>query len=159
MCLVLDVNSFHRMFDSTSVGYAEFTPLRKWLYDRQKKTSLVIGGTTYRQELRKLSKYLKFISELRRVRKVIFVRDDVVDAEEKRVSGIVNQKAFDDPHIVGLFCASGCIVFASYDKRADHYIKMKTLYPKGQQRPKIFRCKKNVSMLCDESIVPIRNAT
>lgn len=156
MCFVLDVNSFHRMFDPNTVGYASFAPLRDWLYDRR-RTSLVIGGTTYRKEVDKLRKYFPQLIELKRARKLSEVLDHVVDAEEKRVAGVVNRKGFDDPHIVGLFCASGCLVFASHDKRADRYVKMGELYPKGQHRPKIFRSTRCVSMLCDDSIVRIRN--
>lgn len=156
MCFILDVNSFHRMFDPNTSGYASFAPLRDWLYDRQ-KTSLVIGGTTYRREVDKLRKYFPKLAELKRARKLSEVRDDVVDAEEKRVAGVVNQSSFDDPHIVGLFCASGCVVFASHDRRADRYVKMRSLYPKGQHKPKIFRSARCVSMLCDDSIIQIRN--
>jgi hypothetical protein len=144
------------MFDPNTTGYASFAPLRDWLYDRQ-GTSIVIGGTTYRGEVDKLRKYFPKLVELKRARKLSEVLDHVVDAEEKRVAALVNREGFDDPHIVGLFCASGCLVFASHDKRADRYVKMRNLYPKGQHRPKIFRSGRGVSVLCDDSIVKLRN--
>ena len=156
MCFVLDVNSFHRMFDPNTTGYAAFSALRDWLYDHP-RTSLVIGGTRYRNEVDKLSKYFSKLVELKRARKLSEVRDDVVDAEECRLKKIVQHRDFDDPHIIGLFCASGCVIFSSHDKRADPFVKMKILYPKGQRRPSIFRSVQHASLLCDANIVKLRN--
>ena len=156
MCFVLDVNSFHHVFGANTTDHADFAPLLDWLYDN-KRTSLVIGGTHYREELGKMHKYLDKLVELKRARKLSEVLDEVVDAEEERLKVTVHQKHFDDAHIVALFCASGCLIFASHDKRADPFIKMKTLYPKGQRRPSIYRSVKHASLLCDANIVKLRN--
>lgn len=156
MCFVLDVNSFHRVFDPSTAGYADFAPLRDWLYDRP-HTSLVIGGKHYREEVGKLHKYFDKLVELKRARKLSEILDVAVDAEEARLKEAVQNKRFNDPHIVALFCASGCLVFASYDKRADPYIKMKALYPKGQRPPSIYRSARHAPLLCDANIVALRN--
>jgi hypothetical protein len=156
MCFVLDVNSFHRMFDPNSSGYKSFAPLRDWLYDHR-STSLVMGGTRYRAEVDKLHKYFPKLIELKRARKLSEVFDQEVDAEEGRVTALINRKCFDDSHIVGLLCASGCIVFASHDKRADTFVKNRDLYLKGQRRPKIFRNAHCTSILCERNIVKLRN--
>lgn len=156
MCFVLDVNSFHHVFDPNTAGHADFAPLRDWLYDHP-HTSLVIGGTHYREEIGKLRKYLGKLVELKRARKLSEVLDEVVNAEEERLKNAVHQKHFDDPHIVALFCVSGCLIFASHDKRADPFVKMKALYPKGQRRPSIYRSARHASLLCDANIVVLRN--
>ena len=85
----------------------------------------MIGGTTYRNEVGKLSKYLKFLAELSRAGKLSNINNDVVDAEEKRVAAVKRHRDFNDAHIIALFCASGCRVFASKDERADSFIKDK----------------------------------
>jgi len=156
MCFVLDVNSFHYLFDTNTAGHVEFAPLLDWLYDHP-RTSLVIGGTRYREELSKLRKYLGKLVELKRARKLSEISDEVVDAEERRLRLAVHRTGFDDPHIVALFCASGCLIFASHDKRADPFIKMRALYPRGQSRPSIYRCAKHASLLCDANIVKLRD--
>ena len=157
MCFVLDVNSFHRMFDRNSKEHADFAPLLEWLYDNP-RTSLVIGGTTYGDEIGRLSKYLGYIVELERTRKLSRIDDAVVDSEEKRVADLVTHRDFDDPHIVALFCASGCLIFASHDKRADRFVKMKELYPKNHRRPRIYRSRRQKkTLLKDHNIVALKN--
>jgi predicted nucleic acid-binding protein len=156
MCFVLDVNAFHDVFDPNSAGHADFAPLRDWLYDHP-RTSLVIGGNHYRKELNKLHKYLGKLVELKRARKLSEVLDEVVNTEEKRLEKAVHNKSFDDAHIVALFCVSGCLIFASHDKRADSFIKMRKLYPKGQHRPSIYHGAGHAALLRDANIVALRN--
>lgn len=158
MCFVLDVNAFHLMFKSNSSGHADFKPLLDWLYDHP-RTCLVIGGTRYRQELDAVQKYIGYLVELKRARKLREIIDDIVDAEEERLKKVFRHRDFDDQHIVALFCVSGCMIFASHDKRADPFIKMKELYPKGQKRPHIYRNSKHSSLLSDRNIVKLRNTT
>ena len=156
MCFVLDINSFHRVFNPSTAGYADFAPLREWLYNRP-RTSLVIGGKRYREEMNKMPKYWDKLVELKRVRKLSEILDVAVDAEEARLKKAVQSKHFNDPHIVALFCTSGCRVFASHDKQADPYITMKGLYPKGQRPPSIYRSAKHAHLLRNVNIVALRN--
>jgi len=156
MCFVLDANSFHHMFDVNYSGHADFIPLLRWLYDKQ-GTSLVIGGTRYLEELKKLNKYFDKLVELERNRKISKIKDEIVDDEENRLKSIVNQKKFNDPHIVALFCVSGCLIFASHDKKADRFIKRRDLYPCGQRPPSIYRSAKHTKLLCNKNIVRLRN--
>ena len=95
---------------------------------------------------------------LKRSGKLSEIDDAIVDAKEKRIADLVNHRNFDDPHIVAIFCASGCVLFASYDKRADPFIKMKELYPKGHKRPRIYRSRRQKNtLLKDDKIVDLRN--
>jgi hypothetical protein len=156
MCFVLDINCFHRVFDRKTGCQKDFVPLLNWLYGNP-RTCLVIGGSTYRTELGHLSKYLGQLVELRRARKLAEIRDDIVDAEEARLKAKVTSKAFNDAHIVAIFCASGCLIFASHDYHADPFVKMKSLFPKGQKRPKIYRAQKHKTLLSNNNIVELRN--
>ena len=157
MCFVLDINCFHRVFDSKTGCHSDFRPLLEWLYNNNQKTCLVIGGSTYRKELGHLNKYLDRLVELKRAGKLVEISDDIVDAEEKRLKTKVLSKAFNDAHIVAIFCASGCLILASHDSRADTFITMKCLYPKHQKRPHIYRSCKHKALLCDSNIVALRN--
>jgi predicted nucleic acid-binding protein len=156
MCFVLDANSFHCLFNKTSKGHAEFVPLLDWLYNNP-RTSLVIGGKTYRKEMGRLCKYLNYIVELKRARKLSEIKDDVVDAEEERLKLAVTHQKFNDAHIIAIICASGCMLFASHDKRADRFLRMPDLYPKGQKRPHIYRTAQHKALLKSEHIVKLRN--
>lgn len=156
MCFVLDSNSFHRVFNRDCKEHAEFSPLLAWLYDHP-RTSLVIGGKTYREEIGRLLKYLDYLVELKRAGKLSEIDDVAVNAEEDRVRRLMIHQNFNDPHIVALFSASGCLLFASHDKRADPFLKMKALYPKRQKRPRIYREHKHKKLLTDAYIVALRN--
>jgi len=59
--------------------------------------------------------------------------------------------------IVAIFAVSGCQVFCSKDKHADKYVKMRTLYPQGQNPPGIYRRRTHRHLLCDDNIVALRN--
>jgi hypothetical protein len=155
MCFVLDSNTFHSCFDKSSRDYAEFLPLTKWLYNNP-HTSIVFGGTHYRNELRKLKKYTEFLVELSRNRKISEISDELIDKEEDRIKQVVTNKDFDDPHIIAIFCVSGCKILASKDQRADSYIKMKELYP-NQKPPSIYRNRTHAPLLRSKNIVPLKN--
>jgi len=157
MCFVLDTNSFHLIFDPSSQNHSDFKPLLKWLY-KKPKTSLVFGGKKYRTELSNIHKYDYMLVELKRKRKLKIICDEIVDDEEKRIRKLIKCKNFDDQHIVAIFCASGCMIFASKDSKADKYIKDHTLYPNGQKPPSIYRYAHQANdLLRDSNIVRLRN--
>ncbi len=111
------------------------------------------------RELGNLIKYKKIIQELARNRKITWIDNEVVDNEEKQVKCEISDRNFNDPHILGLFRASGCSLFASKDKKADPFIKCKNLYKKNQKPPKIYRSAKHKTLLTEEIIVILSNRT
>jgi predicted nucleic acid-binding protein len=159
MCFVLDINAFHIVFDPAHASHDEFEPLLAWLMDPKKRTSLVFGGEKYRSELAKQRKYLGILSELSRSGKVSQVDDKEVNNQASSLIMRVNSKNFDDAHIVAIFAVSGCRLFASLDKRADRYIKDRTLLPRGQKPPAIYRSKKHARLLTANRVVSLRNTT
>lgn len=156
MCFVLDVNAFSCVFDSASEKHDDFNPLRKWL-DNNPKTCLVYGGKKYKDEIGRMNKYFPILIEYKKLRKINEICDKKINKVEKDLIKLIDNKDFDDAHHVAIFCVSGCLIFASLDKRADQYIKMNELYPSGQSRPRIYRSKDHRHLLCDDNIVKLKN--
>ncbi|MBS1187562.1 MAG: hypothetical protein H6R04_1580 [Burkholderiaceae bacterium] len=157
MCFVLDVNCVPTLFDPKSDGHNEFAPLLGWLFDHP-NTCLVVGGEKYLKELGFFKKYLSIFAELRRLNKITKICSVAVDFETQRIKAKNKHQDFDDEHLVALLCASGCLVFASKDKRADKFIKMKSLYTKAHTPPKIYRNERHgKKLLCDQNIATLKN--
>ncbi|WP_320056249.1 hypothetical protein [Desulfuromonas thiophila] len=156
MCFVLDSNSFHCFFNPACSAYYDFEPLHNWLY-KTTGTKIVYGGTTNLNEISRLEKYLPYLVELRKISKLIQIDTKLVDEETERIKAVINNKDCDDPHIIALLAVSGCLVFASQDKRADKYIKRKNLYPKNTPRRSIYRQRSHSNLLKADNIVTIQN--
>ncbi len=156
MCLVIDINAFHSVFEASSSDYLEFEPVYRWLCGNS-RSKLVYGGSRYREELVKMGKYLGYLVELKRSRRVAEIDDGKVDEKETELIRKVNRADFDDAHIVAIFAVSGCRVYCSKDKRSFKYLKRKSLYPKGQKPPSIYTRRNNEHLLCAENIVDLKN--
>lgn len=156
MCFVLDANSFPCVFNPKDKYHEDFKPVLDWLYSSP-DTSLVYGGTKYKKELRKMNHYLSILLELKRSRKANEIDPKIIDKKEAEIKAKVTKNDLNDPHIIAIFCASGCLLFVSKDKRADEYIKNPELYPKKQKVPKIYRCKEHQHLLKPEKIVKLQN--
>lgn len=156
MCFVLDSNSFHCFFNPGCADYYNFEPLHDWLYNTS-GTKIVYGGTTNLSEINCLRKYYPYLVELRKISKFIQVDTKLVDEETEKVKRFVNKKDFNDPHIIALLAVSGCLIFASHDKRADKYVKRKDLYPKNTPRRSIYRLRSHYRLLKADKIVNIQN--
>lgn len=156
MCFILDVNTFHRFFNPLSNDFDDFKPLHDWLYQKN-GTKLVYGGTTYIKEIRHLKKYRAYLVELRKISKFVQIDNKLVDEESDRMRAAVKDSDFDDPHIIALLAVSGCLLFASHDKRADKFIKRKDLYPKNTHRRSIYRKRQHSALLTADKIVNLQN--
>lgn len=165
MCIIIDSNTFHCVFDPKNEYSSDFQPVRNWL-KQEPKAKLVYGGTKYKQELSKLKKYFQYLVELRKMGRIAQIDDKLVDIEEGHIKKKINEsevltkgkkKDFDDPHIIAILIVSGCRLFCSKDKRADKYLKMKTLYPKHFIRPSIYRDKNHIHLLSKNNIIELKN--
>jgi len=154
MCLVIDANVFCAVFCATSKEHTKFEPIKRWV--TKGAGFIVYGGTKYKDELRKASKYMGFFTELSRKNKVKMINDQIVDQHQALVETIAGNSC-DDHHIIAIFRASQCRLFCSNDKRADEHIKNRHLYPKGQKIPSIYRDIRHKRLLCKRNIVPIQN--
>lgn len=156
MCIVIDANTFHCVFESSSKCYEDFEPVDKWLHSVL-GSKLVYGGSRYRQELSRLTKYLPYLSELKRSHRIAEIDDASVDAKESELTSKIGGNRFNDTHILAIFVVSGCRLFCSRDKSADKYLRNRRFYPKGQRPPHIYRSRKHIGLLCSKNIVALRN--
>ena len=121
MCIVIDTNSLASVFDQKSEHHAEFRPVLEWIVLGNGK--IVYGGTTYKRELAKATKYFRLLVELKKVSKIVEIDSVRVGEIEQRLAQTLSHSDFDDPHIVAIIIASGCRLICSADARAFRYFR------------------------------------
>jgi hypothetical protein len=144
MIVIIDVNCLPRVFNRKKDDGDEFVDVEPWI--REGIGKMIVGGSKYLQELKKMPRYLTLVNELKKNRKVISIFDRDVDNEERRVRQVCRDADFDDPHLVALVCVSKCPMICTADERAMPYLKKREFYPRGVKRPKIY-CKKGCASL------------
>jgi predicted nucleic acid-binding protein len=153
MCIIVDTNTFAKVFDPKNAEHQVFKPVFDWII--RGKSKLILGGTEYEQkELReKMPKYLNLLANLARAGKIHRVSSDQVDAETKRLEAHKN-KDFDDPHIVALCIVSKTKLLCSQDKRSHKFVKNRSFYPKGQKPPNIYSQETHQTLLTNDALKP-----
>jgi len=87
------------------------------------KVTIVIGGTTYRAEVRLKPSLLELIGQLISSGKVRTIPDQSVDEAQKKLEAKIEERfescprECDDPHIFALALVSGCMNVISRDAR------------------------------------------
>lgn len=148
MCVVIDVNIFSKVFR----GEEGYRILHDWLTKGNGK--MIIGGTKYSLELKRMPKYAKVLLDLERNGSVIRVEKSEVDRMQEILEERITSDC-DDPHIIALMDVSGCLVFCTEDKRSEKYITNKNNYSDKKTR-KIFKGhKKQSQLISDKYIVGI----
>lgn len=155
MCIIIDTNTFTSVFDRDSVNHEEFSPVLSWIIEGEGK--IVFGGTKYVGELMLAKKYLRFIGQLNRARKVVQLKNGPIDEYQVILESKENHKDFDDPHLVAISFISKCRLICSLDKRAFPFLNRKDFYPNNSPRPKIYSSKKNSNLLCKNNFAEICN--
>jgi hypothetical protein len=134
--------------------HRQFLPVLEWVI--KGKGKIIYGGTTYKDELKLLSRYLRILMELEKDGKVVRMPDDrSIDEYEVMLKIRIPEKDFDDPHIVALVAISQCRIVCTNDRRAHPYLQDKALYPKGVKPPKIYSSARHVRLCCDNNIASI----
>lgn len=145
MKLLIDTNIFHIIFDKAHNDFAEYEPAHICLLHR--KGIMAYGGTKFLEEIRPyIKKYGRLFIELKKKGKLIELDKDQVDWETKRVKKLEPNQDFDDPHLVACIITGKLAIVCTNDKRADQFILDKKFYPKGVQKPKIYRSKQNAHL-------------
>jgi predicted nucleic acid-binding protein len=108
MCLIVDTNVLGEVFGKPGSVYA---CAREWLVGRD--GVLVIGGTHYWAEFKKVRAALQFALEMERAGKLRRRSNSDVDVERTRVTLLPLRS--DDPHIIALARESGARVLCSED--------------------------------------------
>ncbi len=139
MCLIIDTNILHPVFDHTNSEHRFFSCIKDWLKTNA-KTRLIIGGTKYKTEIRSLTngKYVAIYSQLRQAGRIIAEDDEVVDAKTIYLKSLEKDSSFDDAHVLALVVVSGCKILATNDQPFTRFAKMRKFYNKGQKPPLIF---------------------
>lgn len=150
MCIVIDTNSLASVFDQESQRHIEFRPVLDWIVYGHGK--IVYGGTTYRRELARATKYFRLLIELKKASKIVEVDGTKVDETEQQLTRILSHSDFDDPHIVAIIIVSGCKLICSDDSRAYRFFRRTEFYPKHVQRPHIYSRELNKNLLHDKNI-------
>lgn len=156
MCIVIDVNTVHSVFNPDCANHVHFKAVLDWIVTGRGK--IVCGGTRYFEELAKLQKYIRVINLLKSAGKVVLVNDADVDRKAEELKKICADNDFDDPHIVALLIVSGCKLVCSQDARSYPYLRKAEWYPAAAARPKIY-CSRSSrragSILADKNIASI----
>ena len=145
MCIVIDSCTISIVFNPKSSEHVEFRPVLEWITTGCGK--MIYGGTKFKKELSHLRKYIGIISQLKKAGKVIEVSESKVDDEEKRVSTLVPDKDFDDPHIVAIVIVSGCKIVCTKDTRSIKYLKNSAFYTLPLKKPKLYTSHLNKNLL------------
>lgn len=160
MCVIIDTNTLSPVFDKENKEHKQFKPVFDWIYNR--KVKIVYGGTDYKRELQKATKFLKLFIEFDKTRKMIVkLSDKKVDEEQKKVQDKIkklpdNTQDFNDSHLIAIVIVSGCRIICSHNKRHFKLIKNKKLYPSHIKIPKIYSGHNtHKKLLCDKNIIDI----
>lgn len=150
MCVIIDINAIPSVFNSKSSDHTEFRPVFDWIVEDI--GFMIYGGSKYKLELKKLTQYLGFILELKRINKVKEVNVSVVDNFELEIRGLISDEDFDDPHIAAIVKTTGCQLICSKDTRSIKYIQSREIYNKNFKLPKFYTSSRNVDLLCVRNI-------
>lgn len=135
--LIIDANVAAAVFDIKNINHYKYRPILDYLFRRGGVLSS--GGTRYLKEISKIGVAMIPLKQLEQAGRLRISDRRAVDLEEARVSQLAPSPACDDQHLIALVCVSRARVIASDDKRADKFIKNKSLYSGGVSRPAIYR--------------------
>lgn len=136
MCVVIDANVIPSVFNPDSANHSEFRPLYNWI--RERKGKFVHGGSTFKDELGRLSSYLELFLELERTNRSHHADDEEVDRIEEIVKHQISDNPFNDHHIIAIVIVSKCRFICSKNSRHYRYFQLRTVYPTGISIPKIY---------------------
>lgn len=146
MCIIIDTNSLSAVFSINDKLHRNFEPVFNWiLYKRGK---IVIAGTTYKNELKRMSQHLKLISQLKKAGKIVDCWDDTsVDVIEKQVKALETRKKFNDAHIVAMVIVTKRRLVCTGDIESYQFLKNHKLYLGQVRKPSIYRGLSNKNLL------------
>ena len=153
--IVLDTNSFPSVFDPNSSDNADFCYVLRWVI-KQKHACFVYGGTKYKCELIKMTKYFRIMNEFRKAGKFVEINEQLIDINADQLKKNCTDDDFDDEHIVAILNVSGCKLVCTKDTSSMMYIKRKDFYS-DHKAPRIYSSAKNKNLLRANNIVELKN--
>ena len=158
MCIVIDICALASVFRAASDDQDQFRPVYDWIFSGKRKGKIVYGGTKYKKELRKMPNYEKILHLLDWLGKTVTVEDAEVDLEQEKVEDRLQDKNFNDPHIVAIVIVSKCCLVCTTDKKSHRFLKDKKCYPRGFKAPRIYPGPGNRNLLTDANMAAICKA-
>jgi len=129
MAIIIDANCIPCVFSPSNSFHAEFKPVYDWIMEGE--GVIVIGGKKYKNELGKISSYLRIFNELKKIGKVVNGNDLSIDEYERAVISNHSQRLFNDEHLVAMVVETKCMLICSNDLSSIKYVQDKTFYPTG----------------------------
>lgn len=148
MCLIIDASAISSVFNNSNENHHQFKPVLDWLVDGKGK--IVYGGSKYKRELAKTSRYVPIINELGRSGKVVLFEDALVDDAEAELKEKISE--CNDCHLIAIVLVSGCRIICTNEDEAIPFLKKSSLYKGPIKRPKVYRSKRNKDVLNDNNI-------
>jgi len=137
MCVVIDSNCLTITFNENNSLYSEFEIVNRMIMNN--KIKLIYGGSTYREELKRMPNYLKIIVELRKAGKAHLLETSEVDNKENEIETNPLCIGCNDIHIIAIVIVSGCRLVCSRDIGLHPYLRKRDLYPNRLSPPKIYQ--------------------
>jgi hypothetical protein len=154
MCLIIDTCCLAKVFDRTNHQHGDFAPVLEWITEGTGR--IIYGGSKYKTELEKATRFLGIIAELKQKGRAIQVPQQSADAIAEKLRNQINDSNFDDEHLVALVIVSRCRVVCTNDNAAISYLKLPTCYSDyAVKRPKIYRSKRNGNLCRDKYVAEI----
>ena len=150
MCIIIDTNTLHLVFNRSESKHLEFKPVYNWII--YKNGVIVYGGSKYLTELSKTGKYLKLFVELGKCNKTYKADNSSVDQSETELKKNYSPRKFNDHHLAALVRVTKCRIICTKDKSAIPHLKNNILYPKGISKPMLYTKKSNEDLLNDKNI-------
>jgi hypothetical protein len=145
MCIVIDTNRIPSVLNPSASDYREFEPIWNWI--NAHNTMIVYGGKKYKTELSKMKRYYGIFEELKKSGQAREVDDQMVDKVEAEIIRKTSHHSFNDHAIIAIVIVSRCRWICSNDTTSSYFFKLKSLYPKGFQRPSIYTGHKQKGLL------------
>ena len=162
MCVVIDTQLFSAVTEPNNSKHDDMAPVIDWV--RNGKGKIVHGGTKYAKEIKKHGKFLRLLTELSKVSKVVNIHTKDVDNTQDYLETLIQKtNTFDDHHVVAVLIVSGCILVCSeddgfnkllrkcFEKSTLAKIKKVCPYNGNNTRPKIYKKKNQASNLLVDS--------
>lgn len=150
MAIIVDTNCFANVFSRKSEKHPEFKPVLDWVLHG--KGFFVYGGTKYKNELLKASKYLKILGHLKDAGKVYIGNNENIDRLEKEIEKENTDKLFNDIHILAICLDTKCILVCSEDTTSIPFITDSKYFNKGDKKPLFYTSKRNKNLLDDKYV-------
>lgn len=147
MCLIVDANCFSHVFNKKDKRHEGFLPVYDWLFYGH-GGALIYGGDKYKEEINFTTPtYKPLLAELERKGRLLKMCGKCVNEVSEELKETVQDRHFDDEHILALVIVSRCHVVCTDDMRAIEFLKKTELYPIGVNPPKIYRSKRNADLV------------